>query len=205
MRRGPRGNPSLTAATCTYDHVREVEGLRDQQRGALPGFRQQGFLNPFRDRKICRSTSNGPGSAPKVLVDVRDCRGRGGGGAKRSLYRRILLPSQRHYAPTLLSLVLIMLSAPPANRSAFLSERRLDAMQYPFASFGTDGGSRLYLLPSLVPSYAEQSRSSTTISGDLYKTNSTLKQCIDVPRARVNLTDIAIPPPFHSLRPFPPP
>ncbi|KAL1697943.1 hypothetical protein EV121DRAFT_297738 [Schizophyllum commune] len=35
LRRGPRGNPSLTAATWTLDHIREVEGLRDQQRGAL--------------------------------------------------------------------------------------------------------------------------------------------------------------------------
>ncbi|KAL1711295.1 hypothetical protein EV715DRAFT_298316 [Schizophyllum commune] len=35
-------------------------------------FRKQGFLDPFQDRKICKSTSNGPRSAPKVLVDVRD-------------------------------------------------------------------------------------------------------------------------------------
>ncbi|KAL1711372.1 hypothetical protein EV715DRAFT_182091, partial [Schizophyllum commune] len=73
LRRGPRGNPSLTAATCTLDHIREVGCLRDQQRGALlPSENRCGFLDPFQDRKICKSTSNGPRSAPKVPVDVRD-------------------------------------------------------------------------------------------------------------------------------------
>ncbi|KAL1749569.1 hypothetical protein FB107DRAFT_280571 [Schizophyllum commune] len=52
MRRGPRGNPSLTAATCTLDHVREVEGLHEQQRSALPAFQQQEFLDPFRAERF---------------------------------------------------------------------------------------------------------------------------------------------------------
>ncbi|KAL1684299.1 hypothetical protein GGG16DRAFT_68501 [Schizophyllum commune] len=81
MLRGPRRCPSLTASTRALDHVRAVENLCDQQRGALPRLRQQerrqGFLDPFQDRKIGKSTSNGPRSAPKVLVDVRGCRGKG--------------------------------------------------------------------------------------------------------------------------------
>ncbi|KAL1661960.1 hypothetical protein GGF50DRAFT_117449 [Schizophyllum commune] len=43
----------------------------------------------------------------------------------------------------------------------------------------------LYLLPSLVSSYAERSRSSPTISGDLSRTGPALKQRIDDTRARI--------------------
>ncbi|KAL1724760.1 hypothetical protein EV714DRAFT_278248 [Schizophyllum commune] len=64
MRRGPCGIPSLKAATCTLDRIREVEGLRDQQCGAPLGLWQQGSLDPSQDGKIGKSTSNGPRSAP---------------------------------------------------------------------------------------------------------------------------------------------
>ncbi|KAL1711309.1 hypothetical protein EV715DRAFT_298294 [Schizophyllum commune] len=51
LRRGPRGNPSLTAATCTLDHIREVEGRRDQQRGALLPSGNRDFLTPSKTEK----------------------------------------------------------------------------------------------------------------------------------------------------------
>ncbi|KAL1684488.1 hypothetical protein GGG16DRAFT_106933 [Schizophyllum commune] len=94
MRRGPRPAFSLTAATVERamgaarsaaegaETVRAIFcALSKAKKYEIGGKCAKGFLEPFQDRKICKSASNGPRSAPKVPVDVRECQGRGGGGA----------------------------------------------------------------------------------------------------------------------------
>ncbi|KAL1670874.1 hypothetical protein EV122DRAFT_285672 [Schizophyllum commune] len=176
MRQGPRRCLSLTASTRAPDQVRGVEDLRDQQRGALPGFRQQGFLDSFQDRKICKSTSNGPRSAPQVHVDVRDCREMGGGGAKRRLDRHVFPTSSAFCTP----------SVPQAARIPECPiHLRVVLRHVVVLPHEQPSDSRLDLLPSLLSSYAAPSRSSPTIWRDFSKIIPALKQRIDVPRERI--------------------
>ncbi|KAL1671208.1 hypothetical protein EV122DRAFT_285199 [Schizophyllum commune] len=89
LRRGPRGNPSLTAATCTLDHIREVEGLRDQQRGALLPSGNRDFLTPSKTEKSANRRQMDRGPRLKSSLMFATDEGGEGGGAKRRLHRRI--------------------------------------------------------------------------------------------------------------------
>ncbi|KAL1684620.1 hypothetical protein GGG16DRAFT_119622 [Schizophyllum commune] len=169
MRRGPRGSPSLTAATCTLDHVREVEGLREQQRRALPAFQQQGFLDPFRAERFANRRQMDRGPRLKFWLMFATVEG-GEGAALRAAYIVVYTPPCGRW----LAHISLRLKA--------LSPSSVASMQSIVVSRASE---HLYLLPSLVSSYAERSRSSPTISGDLSRTGPALKQRIDDTRARV--------------------
>ncbi|KAL1698578.1 hypothetical protein EV121DRAFT_274342, partial [Schizophyllum commune] len=188
MRRGPRGNPSLTAATCTHDHVREVEGLRNQKRGALPGFQQQTEKSANR-RQMDRG--------PRLKFSSMSAAIEGGDSAARSVaYNAISeLPLGRRPS-TPLSNALRMLSVPPVKRSAVRIMRCLDAMQGPFAGSGTSPSSQ-----AIPRTTAAQQRSQAT-STDQSDSEATYRR-----PASEDPHDIAISPPLSLLdppsRPFP--
>ncbi|KAL1687150.1 hypothetical protein GGG16DRAFT_105240 [Schizophyllum commune] len=144
MRQGPRRCPSLNAATVEVDadersrvfarrgaerrrhSTAQVEGLRDQQRGALLPSGNRDFSTPSKTKKSANPRQMDRGPRLKFSLMFETVEG-GEEVARSAAYIAVSSLSRgditrRHYSP---------------NRSAVLIERRLDTIQRPFASFGS--------------------------------------------------------------------
>ncbi|KAL1684394.1 hypothetical protein GGG16DRAFT_119867 [Schizophyllum commune] len=150
------------------------------------------FVTPSKTEKSANRRQMDRGPRLKFSLMLATVGG-GEGAARSATYNSVSALPRGHGPPTLLSLVISMLSVSQAN---------------PSASMQCSAASRLYPLPSSLSTLAAQRRSSPTIYIDFYATSPPLKQRIDVPRARISPTSRFRRPsrrPSPPGAPFPPP